>query len=167
MLPRFELDRDISYFDRDVLHIDIFSFDWDIFHIDCDIFHFDRDIFHVDREIFSAHRLWLTESATPPTHPPTNMIVKGYLSDFKVIAKLLIVANTTQLMFKLEREEENKLTKLGRCKRNTIELQGSQEEEDLATSWHHLHWYQIWLPGGGPCIDGNFGHQGAPLANTG
>ena len=35
---------------------------------------------------------------------------------------------------------------------------------NLATRWHHLHWFQIWPPDGATCISCKFGHQMAPLA---
>ena len=31
--------------------------------------------------------------------------------------------------------------------------------------WCHLHWLEIWPPGGGTCIRYKLGHQGAPLAS--
>ena len=33
----------------------------------------------------------------------------------------------------------------------------------LATSWHHLHWLEIWPPGGATCICMKFVDQVAPL----
>ena len=35
---------------------------------------------------------------------------------------------------------------------------------NLATTWHHLHWLQVWPPDAAICFSCKFGHQMAPLA---